>query len=363
MSLFEIPEVRTVHTYTAGMVLTFDQFKRIRNACYETGCIAETSSIWKKAENLYCYAYHKQGVKVYLYGNHWKNVYRLRVQVEPCRVLGEANPTALFHPDKKQYKELVKRTDKILKKLKIRRTIDAMKISRCDVTINVEFEEQRTLMEYLRIYKKSLQIPHYECVHFKKDDQKAKDPKTANAHSYCISCKRASFLIYDKIAQLEMIDRCDETLLDRHVLRFEAELKRPALKKHLGKVAMETNYKLLSSAAQKCPKIIQWYLNRLQPPCEKYVQYIFALAEIDDAHVISRTRDRMEDLLFKTSNKGSLAAALEDLAKEYHLVSGNSIKTVLKGFQKCKISPITLRNGSDYFELPPIIVHKGMRKK
>ena len=65
-----------------------------------------------------------------------------------------------------------------------------------------------------------------------------------------------------------MIDRCDETLLGKHILRLEAELKRPVLKKHLGKTAMETNYKILSSAAKTAPKVIQWYMDRLRPKGE-----------------------------------------------------------------------------------------------
>lgn len=109
---FEIAE--GVHTYSVGMVITHKQFKKIRDACYKTGCIDDSSNIWRKRERLYCSAFQEQGIKVYLTGKCGK-LYRLRVQIEPCRVLGEQAPTALFQPDTQSYKQLVKTADKLLK--------------------------------------------------------------------------------------------------------------------------------------------------------------------------------------------------------------------------------------------------------
>ena len=280
-----------VHTYSVGMVLTYKQYKKVLKACYETGCVQDTSNIFNGKERLYCYAYHEQGLKVYLHGISGE-LYRLRIQIEPCCVLGDAAPAALFQPDKWSYRQMVKSADKLLKRLKVPRSVDAMKINRCDLTANIEFSSQEEKMEYLRILKKSLTVPHYKFVFFKKNDQKAKDWKIANAHSHCLSCKSASFLIYDKTAQLEMIGRCDETLLDKHILRLEAELKRPALKKHLGKIAMYKNQNILVAAGLKCPKVINWYINRLQPKCEQYLRYEDAVKQIEQVQLLNeKTRN------------------------------------------------------------------------
>lgn len=341
-----------VHTFSLGMVLTYKQFRKIFDACYKTGCVQDTSDIWKGKERLYCYAYHKQGIKVFLHGKSGK-LYRLRVQVEPCRVLDESDPTALAGLDRRQYKELVKAADKILKKLKVPCSIDEMKISRCDLTMNIEFSSQDELMEYLRILKKSLIIYQYKPVSFKKADQKAKDYKSANSHSYCISCNSASFLIYDKVAQLQMIDRCDEILAGRHILRFEAELERPALKKHLGKSAIKANYELLSSAAQKSEKVIRWYLSRMQPRCERYIRYGDAVRMVEESGLKKKTKDRMLYLLRKTSDSESLTIALDKLRKKYDLSKGQC-GTVLKQFKKLGISPITLPNRGTLKQLPSI---------
>ena len=341
-----------VHTFSVGMILTYGQFKEIQKACRKTGYIQDTSNIWQGKESLYCYAYHEKGVKVYLYGKAGK-IYRLRVQIEPCRVLRDPDPTTLAKMSKRQYKKLVKAVDSMLEKIKVPLSIDDMKISRCDLTMNIEFFTLGELMEYLRIFKKSRCIPHYKHIFFKKNDHKTKDYKTANNHSHCISCKSACFLIYDKIAQLEMIDRLDESLLGRHILRFEAELQRPALKKHLGKQAMATNYKLLASAAQKSEKVIRWYLNRMQPPCERYLRYEDAVKMVEESGFRKKTRERMLYLLRKTSDKESLTAASNALCDKYKL-SGSQCRAALKRFQKLGISPITLTNTSDWDELPPI---------
>lgn len=74
-----------VHTYSVGMVLTYRQFKKIQEACYETGCVQDTSNIWEVKEQLYCNAYHNQGIKVFLHGI-FGELYQLRVRIEPCCV-------------------------------------------------------------------------------------------------------------------------------------------------------------------------------------------------------------------------------------------------------------------------------------
>lgn len=83
--------VHGVHTYSTGMVITHKQFKKMWDACCKTGCIVDDSNVWQRKESLYCYALLEQGLKVYLTGKPGQ-LYRLRVQIEPCRVLGETDP-------------------------------------------------------------------------------------------------------------------------------------------------------------------------------------------------------------------------------------------------------------------------------
>lgn len=118
---------------------------------------------------------------------------------------------------------------------------------------------------------------------------------------------------------------------------------------------MDTNYKLLSAAVKESKRVIRWYLNRMQPQCNRYCRYEDAVSVVEDANLKKKTRDRMLYLLRKTSDKESLTAALDDLKKKHHLTS-SQCKTVLKKFQKLRISPITLRNSSDWDELPYVCI-------
>jgi len=356
-----LPVIDGVHTYSVWMAATYKQFGKIWNACCQTGKIDDQSNVFERTKWLYCYTFFEQGVKIYLQAKSG-SFYNLNVQIEPCRVLGESDPTALFQLDKKRYKELVGRVDKLLKKMQFPRSVDTMKIHRCDLTVNVRFSTQEELSEYLRVFKKSCIIPHYRRDYFRKNEQKAHDFNAANSHSFRVSCKSASFLIYDKIAQLEMIDRMNEALLDKHVLRFEAELGRAALKKHLGKNAMETNYKILHTAARNCTNIVQWYLERLQPQCKRYLRYEDAVQMIEKAKMSAKMRERMLFLLRKASDRESLSTALVDLYFRFGM-GKHQINTLLKKFRKLGISPITLRNSSSYSALPALVLTRQESRK
>ena len=60
-------------------------------------------------------------------------------------------------------------------------------------------------------------------------------------------------------------------------------------------------------------------------------------------------------LLRKASDRESLTAALEKLGEEYGLSKGQCGR-VLKSFEKFGISPITLKNNSNFDELPSILL-------
>ena len=140
-------------------------------------------------------------------------------------------------------------------------------------------------------------------------------------------------------------------MIGKHILRFEAELKRPALKKYLGGPAMDTNYKLLSTAAKKSRKVIRWYLSRMQPECKQYLRYEDAVRKVEKAGFKTKTIERMLYLLRKTSDSESLTAALEKVKSDFNL-SKSQCKNVLDKFRKLGISPITLTNSSTFDELP-----------
>ena len=148
-----------------------------------------------------------------------------------------------------------------------------MKLNRADVTMNLVFPETRLVDAYLRILKNSLILPHYKLDWFREEEHKAKDCKSANAHSHTQRCKSASFFVYDKTAQLEMINKFPASSADKKILRLEAQLRRGAMRKWVGKDEMESTYKTLKSLCGQGEKIILWYLRRIQQPGGRYVRY------------------------------------------------------------------------------------------
>ncbi len=94
--------------------------------------IDRSTDIWSN-EKFYSPLYEKEGLKIYLNGAPGK-IYRIRIQVDPCRVLGK-DSTALFSSAKEEYDLLKKRCSRMLKKIKVPCSIDEMKISRCDVRL------------------------------------------------------------------------------------------------------------------------------------------------------------------------------------------------------------------------------------
>lgn len=279
------------------------------------------------------------------------SVWGLYVIVHPTLVLGEDDRSALYQASKPSYNKIVRAVDKMLKSVNVPLSLDEMSIYRPDVTTNLIFDDGRLVDEYIRILKKSKILPHYRVDYFRDKEKKAKDCKLANRHSHKQYCKSAAFFVYDKTAQLEMIDHFPDALIGKKVLRLEAQLRRSALKKWVGKKP-GNNWEIIRDIYKNGPKIINWYLKRLQPS-GNIVRYEDAVDLINGAKLKKKGKDRMLYLLRKTSDKDSLTNALEALTDQFGL-NKNQCKTVLKKFIKLGISPITLKNSSELDELPSI---------
>lgn len=297
-----------------------------------------------------------KGVKVYVIREKG-SVWGLFVVVHPTLVLGDADRSALYQASKSSYKKMVKLVDKMLGKVKVPCSLDEMQLHRPDMTANLIFDDGRLVDEFIRILKRSMILPHYKLDWFRAKEKKAKDCKLANRHSYKQYCKSAAFFVYDKTAQLEMIDSFPEALTGKTVLRLEAQLRRKALKKWVSGKRPGSNWEIIRDVYKNRKKIINWYLDRLQPQCEKYVRYADAVSLVESAKLKRKTRERMLYLLRKASDRNSLSATLDDLRDKYHL-SKSQCNTVLKKFKKLGISPITLRNDSDFDELPALRLQK-----
>lgn len=315
---------------------------RTERSDYESGTYIYFSNCFKN-----------DGIKIQIHrikGNPWGMV----IVVHPLLVLGNSDRFSLYQPEKKSdYKKIVKRVDALLETIAVPCSIDKMKFFRIDITANLMFEDDTSVMEYLRILKKSYLLPHYRLNWFREKEHKARDCKIANEHSFKEYCKSAAFFSYDKTAQLEMIDAFPSDLIGKRVLRLEVQLRRKGLKKWIGKDGLdESNWSILKNMWKSSAKILHWYIKRLQSTSMQYVQYKEAVHMVGTIKG-QKNRKRMLYLLKKTSDSNSLTTALEKMREEYSMSKGQQ-RTILKKFEKLGISPITLKNSSRYERLPSL---------
>lgn len=328
-----------VHTYAVGMTLTAAQYYEIKDGLGDF-LRKSDGNYWSRSEHYTVDAFREQGVWLYL--SRMDTIYRVKVRIEPCRVLASGDPTALFQADKKQYHAMVEKVDSLLQPYGLPRSIDRMKISRMDLTCDLTFQEAGVVQQYIRTLQKSFVLPHYKRVCFREGDGKAKNAKEANKHSCRQQCKQAAFFAYDKTAQLQMIGRLPEGRLGKRVLRIEAELNRGAIKQHLGK--QKSNYQFLKQGVQHENKVIDWYLKRIYKDNKSpHLRYEDAVACIAGQRWKDKTKERAAYLLRKVSDSQSLDAALQK-TMEHFGIKRDAADRLLGKLRKEGINPITLPN-------------------
>lgn len=98
--------------------------------------------------------YQKHGVVIYL-SHPRPTIYKLKLRIEPERVLGNADPQALWRCEKGAWKRLVKAVDGLLGALDIP-SLKEMKLSILELTVNLTFPQQEYVNLYIQILKKGI---------------------------------------------------------------------------------------------------------------------------------------------------------------------------------------------------------------
>lgn len=128
-----------IHTYSISKELTNRQYQEIIQSASQYG--RPYQSTWAGEEKNTAkrtYRFEKfPGVQLTLY-NISKDEYnvgikRVTVQIEPCRLLGDRDPTALFHPTKQNYGALLKCLGNVFATLSIPGEPDTMPLCRVDI--------------------------------------------------------------------------------------------------------------------------------------------------------------------------------------------------------------------------------------
>ena len=148
-----------------------------------------------------------------------------------------------------------------------------------------------------------------------------------------------------------MIGRCPKEWDDCFILRLEAQLKRPALKRHLDKETLEDNLSLLKAASKRALPVISSYLTRMFPCTAPHLRYEDAVYSVMKNVKKDRLREQMLFLLRKTSDGAGLDTAVQKWAKIYDIVGARKFHSLMKQFDKLHVNPITLTT-KDKTEIP-----------
>lgn len=337
-----------IHTYSLFMVLTAKEYYTILHCCHSAYNLQD--DYWSQNRTKHIDIFADRGIKLYL--SRRKQIYTLKIRIEPCRVLGSTDATRLYQPDAKSYRSLVKNADKLLKTIAVPCSIDDMSICRMDATADLYFHSAPHVLYYLRTLQKGRGILHYKRDFFKEGSKKAKNPREANRHSYRIKCRRAAFFCYDKCAQLEMTDRLTDAQLNKHILRLEAELQRKAFIQQLGCQPDNFHY-LRASSRQAVPLILRYLKRVLKHMTGTHLRYEDAFAWIQAQSWRQKTKKRAAYLLRKVSDCHTIDTAIDKTCEKFG-IDHRSMRQLLKKMEKAGINPITLPNSAGTKALPAL---------
>ena len=325
-----------IHTVSFSKALTGEEYYQILHSAQKQGMrICSDDDYFAAASSHALLGYQKQGLVIYL-SRPKRTVYKVKLRIEPERVLGSSDPQALWQCRKGDWKRLVRGVDGLTGALGLP-SLKEMTLSVLELTVNLAFPHQECVDAYIQVLKKGYLNGRYKRVWFDKRAGKARNVQEANRHSYKVACKQKSFFAYDKTAQLLMTERIDR-LPDHRTLRMEVSLKREAIKKEFG--TNETDRHYLEHGSAQVRKLVRKFLKKLLLNEGSHLPYDEAMERVQQLKG-QKTRQRAEQLIRLCSRKKSLDRAIEAMQEEYG-VKRSAVDRVIKKLNGLDISPITM---------------------
>lgn len=325
-----------IHTVSFSKTLTGAEYYQILHSAQKQGMrIHSDDDFFAVTSSHTLLGYQKQGLVIYL-SQPKRTVYKVKLRIEPERVMGSSNPQALWQCQKGDWKRLVKVVDGLTGALGLP-SLKEMTLSILELTVNLVFPHQEYVDSYVQILKKGYLNGHYKRLWFDRRAGKAKNVQEANHHSYKAACKQRSFFAYDKTAQLLMTERIDK-LPDHRTLRMEISLKREGIKRKFGSELSAKAY--LEKGSSQAQKVVGKFLKHLLLSEGDYYPYDQALERV---HQIkgTKTRQRAELLIQLCSRKKSVDQAVKAMQEEYG-IRRSAVDRIIRKMEKAGISPITI---------------------
>lgn len=342
-----------IHTLSLSKPLTGEAYYNILRKAQKQGMQIETNTdYFDPSTTQTLLGYQKHGIVIYL-SHPRPTIYKVKLRIEPERVLENTDPQALWRYEKGDWKRLAKTVDELLGSLDIP-ALKEMKLSILELTVNLTFLQQEYVDLYIQILKKGYLNSHYKRIQFDKHANKAKNIQEANQHSYKAACKQKSFFAYDKTAQLLMTQRIAR-LPDHRTLRLEVSLQREAIKKELG-TENSTKY-YLEQGSKHAERIVHHFLKKLLLSNGVHLSYDTAMEQLQQLKS-AKIRQRAECLLQLCSRKKSLDKAIEAMQEELE-IKRSAVDRVIKKLKGLGLSPITIPIRRHAEPLPSLLTLLG----
>lgn len=144
-----------IHTLSFSKPLTGKVYYRILHKAQKKGMQIETDTdYFDPSITQTLLGYQKHGIVIYL-SHPRPTIYKVKLRIEPERVLGNADPQALWRCEKGDWKRLAKAVDGLLGALDIP-SLKEMKLSILELTVNLTFPQQEYVNLYIQILKKGI---------------------------------------------------------------------------------------------------------------------------------------------------------------------------------------------------------------
>ena len=329
-----------VHTFEIYVNISPEETRACRNAFYLSAA----------GKNHYCYRNKTTGI---LYYNRWSDhgvqvsiqkptsIYcrKMILRVNPSRLLGNAEATALFTPTNSNMEDLVQALDAIVREIPISQTIHDFKLNRLDLCQNTPVNNA-VLLEYIRLLEKGASCTGWKPVTY--SDQRA-------SHSFRRENDRYQVTVYDKLYQIS--DQLLSTSWDNpfSLLRMEASLFSKGIDQQLQQLSLDRYhpwYILMDTLCYHGKEIMLRLFQRLVPDSPYYT--------------LSKAKELiLQDPDFPSSKKWKLIEFLEKINR-YAKLDTNSIlqfkngKKRLKQLRTIGINPVTIEARAGISWLPSL---------
>lgn len=331
----------SIHTFEISRSLTEWEYRKIKGFLYD-----EIKSTYKEVDLSdykchVCTGYHKQGIHkirmIHSGGKSFCDRYRMEMIVNPRKLLDpKASYLGIFEPSEENVKKLTKNFRKLFKGTLIPDELDAYKVARIDLCVNIHCDTGKIFHELVRVIRKLPTPRKYQRV-YKKHGGK-KENSLYNRHYIKFHCGTHDLVIYDKTYQMEKNNlNVSYEKLPKGVLRIEMCCFRPYLKKIEKKQELEKGDEVLWYMTQNSEQM----LIKTVCACFPHWKY-YQKSELEERIKNSRCPEGQKAWMLRLVEQMRRKQTFESAFQSIGLTDKEG-RTLLERFERLGISPVPLR--------------------